>query len=451
MNLEEPKKQRWLNARVIAWGLFDLGITIFSMNIISRYFGPWVIDEKHGSEFIFNLSWSISIFIAAILQVLLSPISDELGRRRVFVVCFTMLCVAACSLIGMAPTLFMGLALFALANIGYQVATVFYYAMLGDVTDERHKGRISGVGVGLGYVGSITGLLVSQKFVDPSKNSYSDIFGITASLVFVFSLPLFFFVKERPGLVHFNLAESLRNSIGSFLITLRRVRSHPTMFFFFLGCLLALDGVETVVVNMSLYCDKVVGLDKSAGVVIPLVWKSRELFRFTVSEINFFLIVSTFFAVFGAFIIGHIADKTDRYKTLLGVIIVWMIALVLAMFSVQSDHRIRHKLFFCITGPLFGIGFGGIWTVGRAYLLDICHPEERSQMFALFGLVGRGAAILGPLVWAFVFKLSELSENYLHLGERKTYRLALLAIFILVSFGFLILLRAKPKKEKAFR
>ncbi len=448
MNWEEPKKQRWLNARVIAWGLFDLGVTIFSMNIISRYFGPWVIDEQHGTEFAFNVSWSVSIFIAAILQILLSPISDELGRRKIFVICFTMLCITACSLIGTMPTLLMGLTLFVLANIGYQVATVFYFAMLGDVADERHKARISGVGVGLGYVGSITGLLVSQKFVDPIQNNYSSVFGVTALLVLIFSLPLFLFLKERPGLVHFNLAESLRNSIGSFSITLRRVRSHPTMFFFFLGCLLALDGVETVTINMSLYCDKVVGLDKSAGVIIPLMWKGRELFRFTVSEINSFLIVSTFCAVLGAFIIGHIADKTDRYKTLLAVIIVWMLALLLAMFSVQSDYRIRHKLFFWITGPLFGIGFGGIWTVGRAYLLDICHPEERGQMFALFGLVGRGAAILGPLVWAMVFKLS---ENYLHLGERKTYRLALFAILVLVFLGFLILLRAKPKTEKSFR
>jgi UMF1 family MFS transporter len=118
------------------------------------------------------------------------------------------------------------------------------------------------------------------------------------------------------------------------------------------------------------------------------------------------------------------------------VIVLWIATLVLAMFSVQ-------RRIFWFAGPLFGLGLGGIWTVSRAYLLDICHPEERGQMFAIYGLVGRCAAIIGPLVWGGVFAIFEPS-----LGERKAYRLAIGAVTVLMLLGFWILLQARPSKER---
>ena len=435
MNWDEPKQPGWLNARVFAWALFDLGITIFSMIVISRYGGVWVVKELGGSVSNFNYTLSASMAVAVLFQVLLSPISDEMGRRRVFVLGFTLLCVAACALMKLAPTLAMGLLLFGVSNVGYQTAYVFYNAMLGDVADERHKARVSGIGVGLGYVGSIIGLLVSERFVNAGQHVYSPIFWVTAVLVLIFALPLFIFVKEKPSLVRLDLASSLQNSIGSFVTTIRRVMRHREILFFFLGCLLALDAVSSVIVNMALYCETVVGLDPVKGIEWSPQWKGRVLFPFTISEINLFIIVSTVFAVVGAFGIGHIADKTSRYNTLLAVLILWMAALVLAMFSVQR------KLFW-FTGPLFGLGFGGIWTVSRAYVLELCHPEERAQMFAFYGFVTRSSAILGPFIWATTFDLSSLIMD-----ERKSYRMAIAAMLLLMILGFWILLKARPKTE----
>src|SRR5437868_1358468 len=111
MNWDEPKRSGWLNARVAAWAVFDIGTTIFSMNVISRYFAPWVVEQMHGSVFSLNAAMSVSMLIAALLQVFLSPISDELGRRRIFVFSFTMLCIGACALMSNAHTLRSGLIL----------------------------------------------------------------------------------------------------------------------------------------------------------------------------------------------------------------------------------------------------------------------------------------------------------------------------------------------------
>ena len=196
MNWDEPRPPGWLNARVIAWALFDLGVTIFSMIVISRYGGVWVVKELGGSVSNFNYTLSASMAVAALFQVLLSPISDEMGRRRVFVLGFTLLCIVACAWMSLAPSLGMGLLLLGVSNLGYQTASVFYNAMLGDVADERHKARISGIGVGLGYVGSIIGLLISERLVYAEVHVYSFIFWAAAVLVLVFALPLFIFVRE---------------------------------------------------------------------------------------------------------------------------------------------------------------------------------------------------------------------------------------------------------------
>lgn len=440
MNWEDIPKPRWFNLRMLAWALFDTGATIFSMLVISRYFGPWVVKEMGGSVGQFNDAVWMSLLVAATIQILISPISDELGRRRVFVMGFTLLCVSACSLLGVDGPLIRGLFLFGVANVGYQTAMVFYNAMLGDVSDQRHMARVSGIGVGIGYVGSIVGLLISLLFVDVKNHHYSIAFPLAAVMLLVFALPLFMFVKEKPSLVRLNLAQSLTNSVGSFVTTLRRVVRHREMLYFFIGCLLALDAVNAVIVNMVLYCEDVVGLDPVKG--FTPMWKDHPVFGVTISEIDLFLIISTVFAIFGSFVIGHISDKTSHYKTLLAVLVLWMAALVLAMFGVGV-----HKKLFWLTGPMFGLGFGGIWTVSRAYLQELCHPEERSQMFAIFGLVGRYSAIIGTFAWSLTFRWC----HALQIDDRKASRISIAVVLILLIIGFCVLLNARPKAKNPRR
>jgi MFS transporter, UMF1 family len=424
MYWEEPKKKSWFNLRVIGWALFDFGTTVFSMLVISRYFGPWTIQQMGGTESYFNDAYAASMLAAAVLQVTLSPISDELGRRRFFVVWFTLLSIAACAAISYVSSLKLGLILFSVSNIGYRTAEVFYNAMLGDVTDNRHKARVSGIGVGIGYVGTIVGLIIAERFVKPGEHFYSPVFKVTAVIFLISALPLFLFVKEKPSLVQLNWGESLRNSVGSFITTIRRVFRNKEMLFFFIALLLILDSVHTIILNMGLYCERAAGLSSVKTSIFPLL-----------TEINFFFSLSALFGIAGALLIGHIADKTSCYKAMLGVVSLWVVALILAMFSVQR------KLFW-VVGPLFGIGFGGIWTVSRAYLQELCHPEERGQMFALFGLVGRGAAIFGPFVWARVFQIFE--PMY---GERKSYRIAIATMLFFMVLGFWVLLLASPKAK----
>ena len=60
--------------------------------------------------------------------------------------------------------LFWVLAAFVLANFAYQAAQPFYNAMLPELVPVEERGRLSGFGTALGYVGSIVGVLLVMPF-----------------------------------------------------------------------------------------------------------------------------------------------------------------------------------------------------------------------------------------------------------------------------------------------
>jgi UMF1 family MFS transporter len=96
-------------------------------------------------------------------------------------------------------------------------------------------------------------------------------------------------------------------------------------------------------------------------------------------------------------------------------------------------------------GALIAIGFGGIWTVSRSFLMGICHPEEKSQMFALYGLVNKGAAVIGPLIWG-------MTVEVFHNSPSLKYRMALLSMAVLMVIGLAVMSRVKyePKAVEVF-
>ena len=53
---------------------------------------------------------------------------------------------------------------FIVANYAYQGALPFYNAMLPELAPASEWGRLSGLGTAIGYVGSITGVLIATAF-----------------------------------------------------------------------------------------------------------------------------------------------------------------------------------------------------------------------------------------------------------------------------------------------
>ncbi|MBN1543442.1 hypothetical protein JW992_14980, partial [candidate division KSB1 bacterium] len=216
----------------ISWILYDLANTAYSMNVVSLYFGTWVIIHLGQPDLVVSLANSISMALVALTLPVLGDWSDCKGKKLFSLFVFTAVCILGTAFLGGWDIILSKLAVsstigpdavwsnaplilgvlivftFILANYAYQGGLVFYNALLPAVSTPRTLGRVSGYGVALGYLGSIMGLLVAQVYVEGEilgfdlpgmvKQGPAAAFLPTALLFLVFAIPIFFFVPEPP-------------------------------------------------------------------------------------------------------------------------------------------------------------------------------------------------------------------------------------------------------------
>jgi UMF1 family MFS transporter len=157
-----------------------------------------------------------------------------------------------------------------------------------------------------------------------------------------------------------------------------------------------------------------------------------------VNDVNIFFLFIVGFAFFGSLVVGHLGDKWGHWRMLLVVMSIWVVGLGIGVV-------VKSKEMFYVVGALLAIGLGGIWTVSRSFLMGVCHPEEKSQMFALYGLVYKGAAVIGPLIWGRTEKIFAGSPEL-------KYRMALLSMGVLMVIGLAVMTRVRlePKPLEVF-
>src|SRR5918998_3583534 len=118
------------SARVpLAWALYDFANTIFSFGVVSSAIGLWLTDPSRFGPGPGQLVLGICVFLSVGLNALVSPvlgaISDRAGRRLPYLLVFTVLCIVPTVFIALVP-LFVGVALFVVANFAYQAALIYY-------------------------------------------------------------------------------------------------------------------------------------------------------------------------------------------------------------------------------------------------------------------------------------------------------------------------------------
>ena len=128
--------------RVLAWALYDLANTFFAVAMLTFYFPIWVIEEQGARELSYSIAVGVSMACVALIMPLCGALSDVTGERMRFLKWTTYGCAAATFLIGFAGDVRIGLGLFVLANICYQLGTVFYDALLWQVSSPGRLGSL---------------------------------------------------------------------------------------------------------------------------------------------------------------------------------------------------------------------------------------------------------------------------------------------------------------------
>ena len=156
---------------VLVWALYDFGNSAFTTLVVtfifSAYFTQAIADDPDRGAILWSRAVNASALAVAFLSPLLGAMADYSGRKKLFLLGATILCVV--------PTLFLffpgrgdvvsALVLFAIANIGFEAGYVFYNAFLPEISTRETIGRVSGFGQGLGYFGGLAALLLALGMV----------------------------------------------------------------------------------------------------------------------------------------------------------------------------------------------------------------------------------------------------------------------------------------------
>jgi UMF1 family MFS transporter len=434
---------------IIGWAIYDFADTIFSMNIVTMYFAQWVIVDNKMEDIYYSASYALSMLLVAFTMPALGAISDAKRKRLPFLFPLTSGCIISTFFLGIAGNavqdvatkVLVALLLFGIANYCYESALVFYNALLPDVSTPQNIGKISGLGVSLGYVGAIIGLLLVKPFVDGKLFGYKlpftqggrqDAFLPTAVFFLLFSLPIFLWVKEggKQNAEKIKIKEAFRRVWEG----VSNTKKYPGVLRFLLANYFISDAVATVIIFMAVYAQVVMGFPDSVK-----IW---------------FFIVATTSAVIGSFLCGYVTDLIGPKRTLVIVVLGWILSLTVVMFTANPTV-------FWVTGPMIGICLGSTWTASRPLLTGLVPKETLGQFFGLYALSGKVAAVLGPILWGLVvlyFKADNLIAKNLisflsscgltftqHIISTIQYRFAVAILVLMMVVGILILLKVPDR------
>ncbi len=418
-----PKTSR---VAVWAWVLYDFSNTIFSVTVLTFFFPLWIEEQVSEGALLsgaglVNGATALSALFVVVSAPLMGAFADLRQRRVPYLILLTVISVVLTAVLDVAGGIFVGLALFVAADVAYQSALVFYNALLPGVSAGRGAGKISGYGTAVGYLGTILALVVLTYFVSNGETiravlgplggwletggtEYSNAFLPTAVLYLVFSLPAFFLVPDP--VVRAPRPVALGAAYRDVMTTVRNLRGYAGVGTFILATVLYTDAANTAIANMALY--------------------GRVVFDMDDTGIRNLLLFSTVFAVVGSTAAGFLTDRIGPKKTLLGVLMLWMVAITLSAAALGA-----WMLF--VAGPIVGIALGGMWTVGRVMLVALSPPEKVGEFFGLFSLAGKVSAVFGPALTAVLLLVFG--------GGGLGYRVSIGSLAVIMAGGIYFLLR----------
>ena len=380
MNLLKIKNRK----EVFAWSLYDFANQPFTTVIVTFIYGSFFTKVIAENEQIGTTMWANAIAVSALIVAILSPIlgaiADSGGYRKFFLILFTWICSIFSILLYFPKSgdVFIALTLFVIANVSFEMGSVFCNSYLSDLSEKKNSGRISGFAWGLGFIGGLLALFLSF-FLFPELDSV-DIrkINILVGLWFLlFSIPTFLFLKDKKK-------EKFKKHhiVKSFSVirnTFKSVSKYKVISQFLIARLFFNDGLVTIFALGGIYA--VGTLD------------------FSFSEVMKLGIVLNIAAGLGSFVFGYIEDRIGVKKVINLTLLVLIIATLIAIYAPETNYP---KEFFWLSGILIGLMVGPNQSCSRSLMAQLTPKEKCNEFFGFFAFTGKATSFIGPLLFGII-------------------------------------------------
>jgi UMF1 family MFS transporter len=396
-------RQKW------GWAMYDWANSAFATTVMAGFFpvffkGYWNAGiDTATSTFRLGVANSLASLLIVMLAPLLGAIADCMSRRKALLFSFAFLGVLMTGGLYLVSQgdWFLAAFLYVLALVGFSGSNVFYDSLLPFVTRKDEIDQTSALGFSLGYLGG--GLLLSLNVLMvlyPEKFGLADgaaairvSFLVVAVWWLVFSLPLMLLVDEPDGSAAAWSVEVVRAGFMRVWETLQEVRQLRNVWLFLVAYWLYIDGVDTII-RMAVDYGLSLGFDQNSLITA--------------------LLITQFTGFPAALAFGWLGG---RYGPKAGIFTGLAVYLVVTVWASVMDSVAE----FYYLAFLIGLAQGGIQALSRSLYARMIPAGRSAEFFGFYNMLGKFAAILGPVMIGWVGVLS---------GNPRTGILSLLVLFI---------------------
>ena len=343
--------------------------------IFAENFASIIPDTER--TLILGISNSSASLLLIIIAPLIGLIADRKRAKKRFLIIFALIGILATFLLSVVAkdqwllaSFFFGLSLF-----GFMLSNVFYDSMMLNFKNTNQYDSISALGYALGYLGGGLAFVISLLFLFYyDQSSYPLIY--EKKIVFIFT-SFWWLLFMIPLILYWNDNDSNRtisNPQYKLRDTYNYIRSNKKLLLFLFAYWIYIDGVDTVI-RMAVNYGITIGFGSSDLLIALLV----------IQSVGF---PATLF-------IGYLANK---YNTELGIQICLLVYLLVTILS----YNLTSIFEFYIIAILIGLVQGGIQSLSRSYYARIVPNNRSSEFFGVYNMLGKFAALIGPLVVGFM-------------------------------------------------
>ncbi|MED5502029.1 MAG: MFS transporter [Pseudomonadota bacterium] len=367
------------NKKYYSWVLYDWANSAYATIVLAGFF-PIIYAEYFASSIESSertLYLGISNSVASLLLIISAPLfgllADRFNKKKLFLTLFAFISIVSTFFLSFisSNSFILASILFSISLLGFMMSNVFYDSMLLDFENDKFN-RISSYGYAFGYLGGGIAFVIALMFLYYTGHSNMELIA-SKKIVFIFTsiwwllfmIPLIIFWKDDKK------SEKLTLSI---IQSFRELFSNKKIFYFLLAYWVYIDGVDTVI-RMAVNYGLTLG--------------------FSSSDLLVALLVTQFVSFPGTLLILKISDSFSIEKAIMFCLLVYLGITYLA-YNLHSAQQ------FYIIAVLIGFAQGGIQALSRSYYASLIPRNRSSEYFGIYNMLGKFAALLGPIVVGLV-------------------------------------------------
>lgn len=393
-----------------AWAFYYWANSVFPLVITSSIFPIYFNRSTEaafggeiitflGMEFIntalYAYALSFSFLVIAIISPLLSGIADYSGRKKSFLIFFTICGALACSALFFfnGSNLALGISAFVLASIGFSGSHIFYNAYLPQIATSDKIDQLSAKGFSLGYLGSSILLIfclimienpswffIEEKAALPTRMS----FFLTGVWWIGFALVTFRYLPPAPYKKTISL-QTAGLGFRELKIVWNEMKSLKDLRIFMLSFFLFSMGLQTVLYVAAMFGDKEMKLKKD--------------------ELIITILIIQFVAIGGAYVFSWLCKKIGNITALTIALIIWTGICIIAYFINLPWH-------FYVLATVVGFVMGAIQSVSRSTFSKLL-PERKdhNSFFSFYEITEKIAISIGVLCYGIIEEVTGSMRN----------------------------------------